>query len=109
MIEAGYLLYAGFAAIVAVMLALLLSAPGPAIVVVAYFGGAAVLYLKVIKPKAAAAGVLAAPQRRGPGRGPVVDSELLPASAAHPAPDGPRPRAHCIAAARPARCAGDPA
>ena len=54
--------------IVAVMIALLVSAPGPAVAVSIYFGGVAVIYLRVIKPKAAAAGVAASQAAEGAWR-----------------------------------------
>ena len=59
---------ANVTAIVAVMLALLVSAPGPAIAVAIYFGAVAALFMKVIKPRAAAAGTEAARAAEGSWR-----------------------------------------
>jgi ATP-binding cassette, subfamily B, bacterial PglK len=54
--------------IVAIMVALLISAPGPALAVGAYFGIAAAIYLKVIKPKVSAAGQAASQAAEGAWR-----------------------------------------
>ena len=54
--------------IVAILVALLVSAPGPALAVAAYFGIAAVVYLKVIKPRASAAGLAATQAAEGAWR-----------------------------------------
>ena len=56
------------ASIVAILVALLVSAPGPALAVAAYFGIAAVVYLKVIKPRASAAGAAASSAAEGAWR-----------------------------------------
>lgn len=55
-------------AILAVLCALIISAPGPALAVAAYFGGVALVYLKIIKPKAAAAGASATEAAEGAWR-----------------------------------------
>ena len=54
--------------ILAILVALLISAPGPALAVAAYFGIAAAVYLKVIKPKVTAAGLAAAQSAEGAWR-----------------------------------------
>ena len=56
------------ASIAAILLALFISAPGPALAVTVYFGIAALVYLKVIKPKASAAGVEASQAAEGAWR-----------------------------------------
>ncbi len=56
------------ASIAAILLALFISAPGPALAVTVYFGIAALVYLKVIKPKVGAAGVEASQAAEGAWR-----------------------------------------
>lgn len=50
--------------ITAILVALLVSAPVPTVAVAVYFGVAAVLYLRVVKPRATAAGVVASEASR---------------------------------------------
>ena len=54
--------------IAAILVALLVSAPGPAVAVTVYFGVAALVYLKIIKPRASAAGLAASQAAEGAWR-----------------------------------------
>lgn len=59
---------ANVASIVAIMAALLLSAPVPALAAGAYFGISSYVYLRLIKPKTTAAGVVASDAAKGAWR-----------------------------------------
>lgn len=59
---------ANVASIVAIMVALLISAPLPALAAGAYFGLSSYIYLRIIKPKVTAAGVVATEATQGAWR-----------------------------------------